>query len=144
MDPLNEKLEAARLFQENHKMLGDRQLIVTFKKGGRIAEEHVYDSSHRDYSTQRTIQMVLFLLASTKENGKWRLDLSPKIIGNAMTGLSPWDDFEEIHNRHSGRSHSPAPPHVLKKEKLEFATPMRVADIVAQPNGTVLMYIESS
>jgi len=130
MHPLIEHFEADRLYKENEKILDGRQLIVTYRKGGRIEEERVYDSSHNDYQTQRTISSILFLLASTKVNGRLRLDLSPKIIGRGMLGLAPWDNFEEMIDRHSGKSPLPAPPHILKKEKLDFTTPMRVADIV--------------
>jgi len=145
---LAERLEVERMMSQNAQWLGGRQMIVRFKKGGRIRDEHVYDSAVADKESQLAITAVLWMTARTEGDGRNpRIEVGPHMIGNGMIGLLPWENLQDHFQKHGFNSETnkfdnPAPD--FEKDRFDMATPMRVADVIEQPNGTVLVSIESS
>lgn len=122
--------------EENNAVLGGRQLLLTFKKGGRIKEEHVYNSVDEDYESQFAIWTVLGMVADDGNVG-------PSVIGKGFIGVAPWDDLHSMQIRRGVHGpHTAEESHRRKAESFDFSTPLRVADCLEQPDGTVLMYIE--
>ena len=118
--------ELKKLVRLNDSALAGRQTIFTFKKGGPVDKQQVYDSARRNLETQTVIHNLLFLLGTTK--------LSPSIVGKSFKAFAPWeqpetDDIEELASRAS--------------ETITYARQMRVAEMVEQPNGVILVHIES-
>ena len=109
------------------------RLILTFRKGGRIKEQHIYDSGNPDTETQTVINSF-----------RWLVDELPTTItiGKGFNGLLPWEIHAPNNPIANAISLPPNSPE-LAKIKLDTQTPIRVADVITDSEGTVRVYLES-
>jgi hypothetical protein len=78
------------LIRDNAVLLKGRSLILTFKKGGRIKDEHVYHGEDHDCETQLAISLILRLGCQTKETDTGVAEFGPNMIGRGVAGIAPW------------------------------------------------------
>lgn len=126
----SERMLLEEIRKEVDSMLGGKQMILKFKKFGRIKEEHIYDSSDNDIETLQAIQTVILFTATKKlENGNRKIEIGPHMIGRGWRFKAPW----ELHN--DAMSYT-------KEEHFDAMSPIRVSDVIEQPK-TVIVELES-
>ena len=144
-DEQGRRLQALHLAKQNDGLLKGRQMIATFKQGGRIPQEYKYDSADiENLEAQEAISKILFLSLNHK-TGHFE-PLGTHMIGRGFRRFAPWEDL----NKFLQRQGYDAETHKLTKaelpENLEFefnlSCPIRISDYVEQPSGTILVSLE--
>ncbi len=102
-----------------------RRVVVVFRKGGRIKEEHRYDSDSD--SLQEVMGVMLAIGLAIIET-----PIGPGLIGKGFVGLLPWEH------------HLLEKTLVTPEERFTFSCPVRIADVVENPQtGITTIYLES-
>jgi hypothetical protein len=142
--PIDPPVSAAdKMMRDNEALLKVRSLILTFKKGGRIKEEHVYYSEDRDYETQFAISLILRIGCQTKDTKTGIVEFGTNMIGRRIVGVAPWQDYQTLFKRlHEYDGKKEQMPPDLKAEQMDLQTPMSISDYVELPDGTIKIFVE--
>jgi hypothetical protein len=136
--PQRKGLSIDDLIRSNEHVLKGRSLILKFRKGGRIKEEHVYLSEDHDWESQFAISTIFQLACQGVK------ELGPHIIGCGVMGVAPWqnpvDVLKRFHEYDDKKNETM--PADLKAARLDLSTPMRIADYVELPDGTIKIDVE--
>jgi hypothetical protein len=104
-------------------------IILKFRKGGRITEEHVYHSDAVTVKEVETVEMMLFLIAPSPG------PITPDLVGRGFVGIVPWElvDFQDPLKRTDDRF------------KAKASIPVRVAEVILdKAKNTATIIMESS
>lgn len=121
---------------ERQKILaitGGRQIVVNYRKGGRILENRRYDiETVSDKQGILAINLPLTFGGMVMEGEKkWQVVISTEMIGKRWVGFAPWEPDEVRFNR------TPT-----AEDKFNFNTPMSIADVI-ELDGKVIIEVES-
>jgi len=104
-----------------------RHVVVVYRKGGRIDRERRFDSESDCFEEVFAVESSIGLALTDTQIG-------PKLIGKGFIGLLPW----EAQRSREGQGFTEA-------ERWSFSCPIRVADVVENPQTDITtIYLESS
>jgi hypothetical protein len=114
-------------------MSGGRQVILKFKKGGRIPQDFVYDSASDN--REGFLAIISTLTFAMLKNDDSPGGFGSQMIGKGYYGVAPWQIG--LMRQIVEQDQKPTP-----EQFLEFQTALRVADVIEQPR-TVIIEVES-